>query len=77
MKTAIGKKNDPAQIRQLMDHRMKTASPKRIRTSLPLTPIPPSTARTRAYFRSVRAAEMAAWEMTGGDYVLSCFVTQA
>jgi hypothetical protein len=50
---------------------------KRIRTSLPLTPLPPSTAVTRAYFRSMRAAEMAAWEMTGGDYVLSCFVTQA
>jgi hypothetical protein len=50
---------------------------KRNRTSLSLTPIPPSTAVTRAYFRSMRAAEMAAWEMTGGDYVLSCFVTQA
>jgi hypothetical protein len=26
---------------------------------------------TRDYFRSLRAAEMAAWELTGGDYVRS------
>ena len=37
------------------------------------TPIP-SPARisgARAYLRRLRAAEMAAWEVTGGDYLLS------
>jgi hypothetical protein len=38
--------------------------------------LPPSSEPTRAYFRSLRAAELAAWEMTGGDYLQSCFVTQ-
>jgi hypothetical protein len=28
----------------------------------------------RSYLRSLRAAEMAAWDMTGGDCVLACFV---
>ena len=28
-------------------------------------------AMTRAYLRDLRAAEMAAWEMTGGDYLIS------
>jgi hypothetical protein len=49
---------------------------KQIRTNLVVTPIPPSTALTRAYFRAVRAAEMAAWEMTGGDCLLSSCVAQ-
>jgi len=31
----------------------------------------------RAYLPAMRAAEMAAWELTGGDYLRSCFVTQA
>jgi len=51
--------------------------PKRIGTSLPLTPAAPSTAAARAYFQSMRAAEMAAWEMIGGDYLRSCVVMQA
>lgn len=28
----------------------------------------------RSYLRLLRAAEMAAWEMTGGDCVLACYV---
>jgi len=47
------------------------------RTSLPLTPKPSSDALTRAYFRALRAAEMATWEMTGGDYLRSTFVGQS
>ena len=31
---------------------------------------------SRQYFRSLRAAEMAAWELTGGDYVISGLFTQ-
>jgi len=50
---------------------------KRIRTRLPLTPISSSTTLTRAYFRVMRDAEMAAWEATGGDYVRSSFATRA
>jgi hypothetical protein len=49
----------------------------RNRTTLLATTKPPSTSLVRSYFRAMRAAEMAAWEMTGGDYLQSCFVTQA
>ena len=28
----------------------------------------------RSYFRLLRAAEMAAWDATGGDYVLASFI---
>jgi hypothetical protein len=28
---------------------------------------------TRAYLKCLRAAEMATWEITGGDYVLARF----
>jgi hypothetical protein len=34
-------------------------------------------AGSREYFRSLRAAEMEAWEMTGGDYVRSAAFAQA
>jgi hypothetical protein len=40
---------------------------------LPHAHAPPSTALTRGYLRSLRAAEMAAWEMSGGDYLLPSF----
>ena len=34
---------------------------------------PPHAANGRAYLRQLRAAEMAAWEQTGGDYLrLDC-----
>jgi hypothetical protein len=35
----------------------------------------PAVAMQRAYFRSLRAAEMAAWELTGGDYLTSDLAT--
>ena len=41
------------------------------------TPTLPSGELRREYVRSMRAAEMAAWEMTGGDYLQSWFVKQA
>ena len=34
-------------------------------------------ATQRIYFRSLRAAEMAAWELSGGDYVRSGYLTAA
>ena len=38
--------------------------------------ITPTTAMSRAYLRAMRAAEMVAWELTGGDYLRSCLVTR-
>src|SRR5262245_39670629 len=38
---------------------------------------PTVAAAARAYLKSLRAAEMADWEMTGGDYVLSAFATNS
>jgi hypothetical protein len=34
-------------------------------------------AGSREYFRRLRAAEMEAWEMTGGDYVRSAVFAEA
>ena len=34
----------------------------------------PTATAARAYLKHLRAAEMADWEMTGGDYVLPAFV---
>src|SRR5262249_52299015 len=38
---------------------------------------PTAAAATQAYLKSLRAAEMADWEMTGGDYVLPAFATNS
>ena len=40
---------------------------------LPHAQLPLSTALARTYLRSLRAAEMEAWEMSGGDYLRSSF----
>ena len=45
-------------------------------SNLPQHSLLPGLPRSRSYLRSLRAVEMAAWEMTGGDYLRSCFVTQ-
>lgn len=42
----------------------------------PPTLIPARIWVARAYLRRLRAAEMAAWELTGGDYLLSQCVTR-
>jgi len=36
---------------------------------------PTAAAATQAYLKSLRAAEMAEWERTGGDYMLPAFAT--
>lgn len=46
---------------------------KQTRPRLPHAHVPLSTALTRTYLRSLRAAEMAAWEMSGGDFLRSSF----
>jgi hypothetical protein len=43
--------------------------PGRIRS--PSSSLPECQALARAYLRDLRAAEMNAWEMTGGDYLIS------
>src|SRR5262249_2650590 len=40
---------------------------------LPHAQVALSSALARTYLRSLRAAEMAAWEMSGGDYLRSSF----
>ena len=46
----------------------------RLGTHLFQEPTMRSVRSRREYFRSMRAAEMAAWEVTGGDYLQSSFV---
>ena len=52
-------------------HQAGPKSPRRLPTMLPTRPITPVAAMTRAYLKGLRAAELAAWEITGGDYLLS------
>jgi hypothetical protein len=53
---------------------LQRESSKGIRASIALPRMPASVEVTRDYFRSLRAAEMATWELTGGDYLRSSFV---
>jgi len=43
----------------------------RERTRSELLPLPTRRALSRAYFKDLRAAEMMAWQVTGGDYLIS------
>jgi hypothetical protein len=45
--------------------------PQRSRVRLPLMALRVGTAASREYLRGLRAAEMAAWKLSGGDYLLS------
>jgi hypothetical protein len=58
-----------ATIPWFSDGRAKDKSRDRIRN--PVLSEPKHSAMTRAYLRELRAAEMKAWEMTGGDYLTS------
>ena len=49
---------------------------RRVRDGSPLISRPDSALDCRAYLRRVRAAEMAAWEETGGDYLRSDYVAR-
>jgi len=48
-----------------------------VRRGLGLAPTPSPSSEARAYLRRLREAEMAAWDLTGGDYLRSQCVTQA
>ena len=76
MTNAINEENSRSQIHQRAGGRIGK-SLRLSQSSRPLTLVSSPKALTRAYFRRMRAAEMAAWEMTGGDCVLSRFVTQS
>jgi hypothetical protein len=45
--------------------------PMRIRVCLPLMSLRVGTTASREYLRGLRAAEMAAWKLSGGDYLRS------
>ena len=45
--------------------------PMRARVCLPLPSVRVGRAASREYLRGLRAAEMAAWKLSGGDYLLS------
>jgi len=73
MTTEASNEIHEAHIGRFIDRWTRTNSLKRIRNHPPLAPRSPSSPVTRAYLQRLRAAEMAAWELTGGDYVRSSF----
>jgi hypothetical protein len=47
-------------------------APIQIRARVPVVQMSSRVAGDRDYLRRLRAAEMAAWERSGGDYLMSC-----
>ena len=60
---------DEVAINRFIGRRASDKSQARIRN--PLVSLPAHHAMARAYLRDLRAAEMLAWEMTGGDFLIS------
>jgi len=60
---------DVVTIHRFTDRWARDRSRDRIRD--PGLLLPASSAVARAYLRDLRAAELAAWEVTGGDYLIS------
>lgn len=60
---------DEVTIHRFTDRRTTDKSRDRLRN--PLLSLPAHDAVARAYLRDLRAAEMTAWELTGGDYLIS------
>jgi len=71
MKVETSKLNDKTVSCYRTSHRVEVRFPKPIRVDIPLTYLSQRTTVAREYLRGLRAAEMAAWESTGGDYLLS------
>ncbi len=69
--TNAGKKSGPSNLQARVNLSL------RIQAGHPQPPASPRSALIRAYFRALRAAEMATWEMTGGDYVISRLAERA
>jgi hypothetical protein len=57
--------------RRFIDGEAMDNSRERTRRELLLLSVPVRRALSRAYFKDLRAAEMMAWEETGGDYLIS------
>ena len=64
-------------IRRLIQPQLDGTSNEQPRAKATLSTQWKRPAAIRAYFRNLRAAEMAAWEMTGGDYVVSAAFIRA
>ena len=47
-------------------------APIQIRARAPLVQLSTRVVGDRDYLRGLRAGEMAAWELSGGDYLMSC-----
>jgi hypothetical protein len=77
MKIETIKSDDISPIHQLRNHWREDNAPQHLRVDLPLISLPGRTATVRAYLRGLRAAEMAAWEQTGGDYLLPRYAAYA
>ena len=71
MKFETSKLNDNASVCHRTSHRVEVRFPKPTRVDIPLTSLSEHTKVAREYLRGLRAAEMAVWELTGGDYLLS------
>lgn len=69
MKTQTNTSNDDAITRRFKGCRTDNTIRYSIQSPLPRPSS--SHALARAYFRDLRAAEMRAWELTGGDYLIS------
>ena len=50
-----------------------TATTQHVRSKRSAASVTPRSPAVRSYFRQLRAAEMAAWEASGGDYALAGF----
>ena len=61
--------NDLDTLLQHQDRRANKTSRRRIQN--PLVCQPQLNSMARAYLRDLRAAEMIAWQLTGGDYLIS------
>jgi hypothetical protein len=69
--------NRATENRSSIQNRLRVKSLPYVRTNPALPSLKANAAMTRSYYRCLRAAEMAAWELTGGDYVVSGVFTKA
>jgi hypothetical protein len=71
------KEYNSVRSRQRFDNQPTSASPRCLPSIAAAEPSLPLAAVTRTYLRSLRAAEMVMWEITGGDYLLSGLCSDA
>jgi hypothetical protein len=71
MKTEKCETREEAALDTCRRHRTGNRSLTHSRPSIPLIALPTRNMAARAYWRGLHAAEMAAWELSGGDFLLS------